>query len=85
MDCVLDIYTGKIPANNCSSCWQYFDEAILKYVRDHQDEAPLFIGVSLKYTPWNNILKDIIRGEYKGQRLFDAINRCIGTAFNWRL
>ena len=85
MDCLFILYNGKVRANHCPICWQYFDEAILLYIREHPDEAPLFINITLKYTPWDNVLKDILRGELKGKRLFDTINHCIGTGYKWSL
>ena len=94
MDCLINLYikrgnpiergnpTQIFPAlNTCPTCWQYFDEGILLYIREHPDEAPIFVNVSLQYTPWNDVLKDILRGELKGQRLFDTINHCIGAGY----
>ena len=93
LDCILNLYQAKADppvqlfpsAGTCPTCWQHFDEAILLYIREHPDEAPIFVSVSLQYSPWNEVLKDILRGEIRGQRLFDTVNRCIGIEHEWRL
>ena len=51
-------YTPKV----CVSCWRYFDEYILKYVAKYPDEKALFVGIHLQYSPWDEILKNFIKG-----------------------
>jgi hypothetical protein len=66
-------------AGTCPQCYQYIEEEILRYIRDNHDEIPLFVNISLQYSPWNDVLKDILRGNLRGKRMFDTINSCIGN------
>ena len=70
LDCILWLYQTKnespvqlFPsAGTCPTCFQYFDEGILRYLKDNPDEKGLFVNVSLQYSPWDTILKEYMRG-----------------------
>ena len=83
MDCAIELYqtrTSKAPfPGTCGRCNQSFDQEILRYLRDNPEDAPIFVNISLRYSPWDTILKEILRGDLKGQRLFEEINEALGT------
>lgn len=60
--------------NICYDCYKNFEINILTYLYLHPEDRALFINIKLKYSPWDEILKDFIKGQINQYDLLNKTN-----------